>query len=211
MTFLSKHRVFAAAAFIGLAVAAGCSLAGLVQVSLLAGVDSFFLLFNVLGLQEFSNLSHSGLKRWAGVEDEPPAALFVVTMLVAGIALLLLFDTVWRSNMVSPILMLSVAAVPLGWATVHLMAAFHYVRLYFHHGAKAKPGLPGLAFPGEAAPDARDFLYFAFTVGMTAQTSDVTVNAALIRRFVLLHAMLAFLFNTVLVAAVVNFAVAMKG
>lgn len=60
-------------------------------------------------------------------------------------------------------------------------------------------------------PGGYDFLYFAFVVGMTAQTSDVAVTTTAMRRVTLLHSIVSFFFNTVLVAAAVNAAVQLAG
>ena len=69
----------------------------------------------------------------------------------------------------------------------------------------------GLDFPGKDEPGAHDFLYFAFVIGMTAQTSDVAITSTAMRKANLLHAVVSFFFNTVLVAAAVNVAVSLAG
>ena len=63
---------------------------------------------------------------------------------------------------------------PLGWATIHTMAAFHYAQLYWRPGRAGAP-CKGLDFPGDDAPDGWDFIYFAFVIGLAAQTADVTI------------------------------------
>ncbi|HEY3147090.1 MAG TPA: DUF1345 domain-containing protein, partial [Dongiaceae bacterium] len=65
----------------------------------------------------------------------------------------------------------------------------------------------GLNFPGKGDPDAWDFLYFSFVIGMTAQVSDVAVERADLRRLVLFHGVASFFYNTVLLALAVNVAV----
>ena len=62
----------------------------------------------------------------------------------------------------------------------------------------------GLDFPGTAEPGGYDFLYFAFVIGMTAQTSDIAITSTAMRKINLVHAVVSFFFNTVLVAAAVN-------
>jgi uncharacterized membrane protein len=69
----------------------------------------------------------------------------------------------------------------------------------------------GLEFPGGEAPDFSDFLYYAFTIGMTFQTSDIAVSNRLLRRLTLVHALVAFLFNVVILAAAVNVTASMVG
>jgi uncharacterized membrane protein len=87
----------------------------------------------------------------------------------------------------------------LSWAFVHVLFASHYAHEYWLAGG-------GLIFPGNERPDHAEFLYLAFVVGMTCQVSDVTTASARMRRLVLLHALVAFGFNTVILAAAVNLA-----
>ena len=61
-----------------------------------------------------------------------------------------------------------------------------------------------LDFPGEERPDYRDFAYFSFVIGMTCQVSDVDVTSREMRRLVLLHGILSFGFNTVILALTIN-------
>ena len=60
-------------------------------------------------------------------------------------------------------------------------------------GVKERPG-------NENHPDYLDFAYFAFIVGMTAQTADVNIRGKSIRRTALLHGIVSFAFNTAVVA-----------
>jgi uncharacterized membrane protein len=92
----------------------------------------------------------------------------------------------------------------LSWAFVHVLFASHYAHEYWLAGG-------GLAFPGSERPDHAEFLYLAFGVGMTCQVSDVTTASAPMRRLVLLHALVAFGFNTVILAAAVNLAAGLVG
>ena len=95
---------------------------------------------------------------------------------------------------------LATGAVALSWAFVHVLLAHHYMHEFWRMGGR------GLVFPGEERPGASEFLYLALTVGMTCQVSDVTTDSAAMRRLVVLHGLVAFLFNAVIVAAVVNIA-----
>ena len=94
---------------------------------------------------------------------------------------------------------LGVGAVVGAWALMHTAFALHYARLYYDDSDQAG----GLEFAG-GPPDDLDFAYFAFTLGMTYQTADVTISGRAMRRFVLLHAVLSFAFNTVILALAVS-------
>ncbi|MFX5693335.1 DUF1345 domain-containing protein, partial [Acinetobacter baumannii] len=62
----------------------------------------------------------------------------------------------------------------------------------------------GLAFPGNEPPDYFDFLYFAFTLGMTFQTADVEMTGRAIRRIAIVHCLAAFVFNIGVIAFAIN-------
>jgi uncharacterized membrane protein len=107
-----------------------------------------------------------------------------------------------RSDGVS--IMLVVATLVLTWLFSNTVYALHYAHLYYL-GDAAGHDAGGLDFPGtDDTPDYWDFLYFSFTLGMTFQTSDVTVRAAGIRRVVLGHSMAAFVFNLGVLAFTIN-------
>ncbi len=96
----------------------------------------------------------------------------------------------------------------MGWALLHGLMGFRYAHLYYKPNPDA-----GLDFPGlkKAGPGVVDFLYFSFTIGMTAQVSDVQVTTPQMRQTVLLHSILSFFYNTVILALAVNAAVALTG
>ncbi len=79
--------------------------------------------------------------------------------------------------------------------------ALHYAHeFYGDWGGKGS----GLDFPGTREPDYWDFFYFAFVIGMTFQVSDVQITSRRIRRLALFHALIAFAFNTAIVALSIN-------
>ena len=96
---------------------------------------------------------------------------------------------------------LCLVAVVTSWLLTHTAYTLRYAHLYYRDDDE---GEGGLEFPGKADPNGFDFAYFAFTLGMCFQTSDVAVTSHQIRRAVLAHALLSFLFNTVVVAVAVN-------
>jgi uncharacterized membrane protein len=95
----------------------------------------------------------------------------------------------------------------LSWGFAHLLFAIHYAHAFYDDSPTAhdpKAVARGLEFPGEKDPDYWDFLYFSFVVGMTCQVSDVQVTGRLMRRLTLGHGIIAFLFNTVILALSIN-------
>ena len=92
----------------------------------------------------------------------------------------------------------SVAAVMLSWCVVHTMFTVHYAHQYY-----IDP-VGGIEFPGREAPDYRDFAYYAFTVGVSFAVSDTNVTSRVIRRITLRHALVSYLFGTVIVGLTIN-------
>ena len=97
------------------------------------------------------------------------------------------------------------ATVVASWILTHSAYALRYAHLYYRDDDE---GVGGLTFPSAGAqppsPSYEDFAYFAFTVGMCFQVSDVAVTSPQIRRAVLGHALLSFAYNTVILAVALN-------
>lgn len=103
---------------------------------------------------------------------------------------------------------LAAATVTASWFLVHTLLAVHYTHLFFamRAGAATSQFAQGLDFPEEQDPDFLDFAYFSFVIGMTFQISDVRITSRPIRRVVLVHSLLSFAFNTVILAFSINLA-----
>ena len=101
-------------------------------------------------------------------------------------------------------LALTVIALTTSWVLIQTVFAFHYARRYYHDEAHTAAQEGGLAFPGGADPDYKDFAYYSFVVGMTSQVSDVQVLSTRMRKLTLIHGVLAFFFNVVVLALSIN-------
>jgi uncharacterized membrane protein len=103
---------------------------------------------------------------------------------------------------------LAALTVVSSWMLVHTVLALHYAHMSYRFAeqSEAKPRDLGLVFPNEPAPDFLDFAYFSFVIGATGQVSDVQITGRNIRRLALLHGMLSFGFNTVVLALTINLA-----
>jgi uncharacterized membrane protein len=96
---------------------------------------------------------------------------------------------------------LCLVAVAAAWSLTHTSYTLRYAHLYYREDDE---GEGGLVFPGERPPVDFDFAYFAYTIGMCFQVSDVVVTSPQIRRAVLSHAVLSFAYNTVILALALN-------
>jgi len=104
-------------------------------------------------------------------------------------------------------LILALGTVVFSWSVVHTVFGLRYAHAFY--GDSDDPGTDeyagGLLFPGsEQTPDYFDFAYFSFVVGMTCQVSDVQVTSRKMRRLTLVHSVLSFGFNTVILALLIN-------
>ena len=98
-------------------------------------------------------------------------------------------------------LLISGGTVALSWSFTHMVFALHYANIYYRPDDDG-PG--GLHFPGGRPPDYRDFLYYSFVIGCAAQTGDVATESRAMRRLSLLHGIVAFAFNTAILALTIN-------
>ena len=160
-------------------------------------------------LAEISNAQ--GTRRRAQALDQPRASILAVMLIAvsvsAGVIAMLLQrvpqlcggQRVWH-------IALGLLALACSWLLIHTIYAFHYAHRYYQ--SRSEPGetgyLAGLDFPGKAEPDYFDFLYYSFVVGMTSQVSDVQVLSREMRRLTLVHGVLAFAFNMLVLALSIN-------
>jgi uncharacterized membrane protein len=99
-----------------------------------------------------------------------------------------------------------IATLLLIWLFANSVYALHYAHEFY---SLAPPGseardLGGIDFPGTPEPGYRDFAYFAFTLGMTFQTSDVAITSGRLRAVAILHSFAAFVFNIGVIAFTIN-------
>ncbi len=94
------------------------------------------------------------------------------------------------------------ATLVLSWTFTHIIFTLHYANIYYRPHENGPPG--GLDFPGERPPDYRDFLYYSFVIGCAAQTADVNTTSREMRLISLLHGIVAFAFNTAILALTIN-------
>ena len=99
---------------------------------------------------------------------------------------------------------LAILTILSSWAFTQVMFALHYAHDFYV--AKEQDHSGGLAFPESDNPDYSDFLYFACVIGTSGQTADVSFTTRSMRRTGLIHCVLAFFFNTTLVALTINIA-----
>jgi uncharacterized membrane protein len=176
------------------------------QLSTLVGWDVAAALYVVWVWSSAGRFSPEETKQFARREDDsrPAAQLLVLTACVVslvGIGFDLLKASESTGSGDIALVSAAVATVVLSWATVHTVFALRYAHEYYND-----PGVGGIDFKSgpEYDPDYRDFAYVAFGIGMTFQVADTEINHRMIRRTVLLHSLLAYLFGAVILAVLIN-------
>ena len=99
---------------------------------------------------------------------------------------------------------LAVMTIVSSWLFIQVMFALHYAHDFYVAMERSNSG--GLEFPGSLPPDYSDFLYFACVIGTSGQTADVSFMSKAMRKVGLIHCVLAFFFNTTLLALTINIA-----
>jgi uncharacterized membrane protein len=133
------------------------------------------------------------------------SAVASLVAIVAELATLRTLDPSARIGHVG----LAAYTIVTAWVFIHTNFALHYASEYYP--SERQSGGSGLEFPGKAEPDYMDFLYFSFIVGTSSQTADVAISTGRMRRLSLVHCILAFFFNTSILAMMVNIAASLLG
>jgi uncharacterized membrane protein len=170
---------------------------------LLVGWDTFVTLYLVLAYFMMLRCDLAHIRRNAILQDDGRFLILLVTALGAFASIAAIMFELGASQRAAPQLMMATVTIALSWAAVHTTFALHYAHDYY----RGKPG--GLQFPSgdkHENADYWDFVYFSFVIGMTAQVSDVGITDKTIRRTVTAHGIIAFVFNTALLALMVNIA-----
>ena len=149
----------------------------------------------------------------AGSEDPGRTLVYVVVVLASAVSLLSATMLVREARQLAPDIARAIAGlclctVALAWALTHTAYTFRYARLYYREDSE---GVGGVELPGEHPPTYFDFAYFAFTIGMCFQVSDVCVTSRQIRRTVLFHALVSFAYNSVILAFVLQLVFGVAG
>src|SRR3954471_17911792 len=171
---------------------------------LIVGWDVFTVLYLVLAYIMMLRCGVGHIRRSAVMQDDGRFLILMITTLgaLASLAAIVLELGASKGNPAG--LALAIVTIVLSWVMVHTAFLLHYAH-DFYRGKK--PG--GLQFPsGDAHVEADywDFVYFSFVIGMTAQVSDVGITDRMIRRTATVHGIISFVFNTALIALMVNIA-----
>jgi uncharacterized membrane protein len=171
---------------------------------LLIGWDIFVATYLVLVYIMMFRCGLAHIRRNAVLQDDGRFLIPLLTAFGAFASLAAIVSELSEAHRNPPQLIFVTLTIALSWAAVHTAFALHYAHDYYRGG---KPG--GLQFPSGDQHDHADywdFVYFSFVIGMTAQVSDVGITDKTIRRTATAHGIISFIFNTALLALMVNIA-----
>ena len=166
-------------------------------------------LYLILASLMIKSTSHAQMKLRAKKQNE---GKYVVLTMVIIAAIVSLGAIVLELGIVKEIsgfirsahIALTILTILSSWAFTQTMFALHYAHDFYSAIDKGKEG--GLSFPNQKLPDYMDFLYFSCVIGTSGQTADVSFTSQSMRKIGLIHSVLAFFFNTSLVALMINIA-----
>lgn len=197
---LSAHVRLVYALALGLLCTVFVGLAADVHWGILVGLTTMALVFVLLNLMVLWPMTTPQTADHAVREEYRPVLeelLIVAASVVAmvGMGLVLVIEKDHQGALAAAI---GLTGVFLAWGMLHMMYTTQYAHHYFSGGEG------GLDFNQRNSPCYVDFLYFSFSVGMTYGTTDVNIESTAVRRIVVRHALLSFLFGTVILASGVS-------
>jgi uncharacterized membrane protein len=191
-------------ALLGGAVAgAVASLLTPLSASILLGWDAAVLIYLAWTWSAVQGLDSGVTARLARGENPSTAVADLVvigagTAMLAAVGFALVKAGQATGGMKAFLVALGVISVVLSWAVVHTVFALKYARVYYSEPAG------GIEFNEDEPPNYIDFAYYAFTIGMTFQVADTNITSRAVRRTTLYHALLSYLFGSVLLGLVIN-------
>jgi uncharacterized membrane protein len=174
---------------------------------IIAAWDSFSLTLLALIWIAILGSGIDHIRYRARTQDLSRSLIFIFTIAAACssiFAVVFLLSAAKNTSHVGLHATLSIFAVLSSWTLVHTMFGMRYAHSYYGDGNAPDAHIGGLEFPSDDSPDYLDFAYFSFVIGMTCQVSDVQITSKSLRTLALIHGILSFCFNTVILALTIN-------
>jgi uncharacterized membrane protein len=194
----ARRLEFGALVLFIVAAAAGYLVSGSLR-GLLAAFSLTALTYAALVATTLQNCEESSLPMVAARHDQRAPLILAFGLVLDFASLALVVALIATRTMDAYATALAGLSIASAWVLLNMLFAIHYAHVFFT-SERPRP----LAFPGEGPLVFSDFVYFSFVVGMTFQVSDVAILDPALRRLVLAHSLLAFLFNVFVVALAVN-------
>lgn len=176
---------------------------------LMIGWDTFSICMIVMTWITFFITTAKQIRIQSKVQDPNRSVIFIIILictLASFLTVLLLIVTKKEGeNVAAWRLPIAVAGMVFSWFLIHTTFTLRYAHIFYgDHETKPNTHAGGLDFPGDTLPDYLDFAYYSFVLGMTFQVSDVQITSRRFRRMALLHGLLSFVFDTIMIALTIN-------
>ncbi|QNH50644.1 DUF1345 domain-containing protein [Acinetobacter venetianus] len=171
-------------------------------------------LYLFLTLKMMWHLDAAHILERAKQQDEGKWMILVavlIAIVVCFISIVVQLSHVPKDNAILKgiLILLTIGTIFSTWLLLHTLFAIHYAHDYYL--AKSHSDETGLEFPKTEQPDYLDFIYFSYIIGTSAQTADVSITSSQVRHLNIFHCVLAFIFNTVILAVAINVAASLIG
>lgn len=202
-TIRSKRSRYTYALIVGIITAALTAIFGKPEFVLLAGWDAAALVILLIIIHDMRGADAQRTSVIAK-RDDMNHSLSDAIVMVASLASLgaVVYLLVTKDSSMFHI-GFGLASIVISWATVHMLYALRYAAMYYSD----PEGGVDFNSKHDHQPRFSDFLYMAYTVGMTYQIADTDIETSAFRRVVLGHAALSFIFGTAIIATTINFLV----
>jgi len=203
----------------GLAVGLGCALLATAlspSSCLIAGWNVFCALYLGLTLSYIAREGPEEIRARAAQQDQGKAVILLLVLTACAISLAAVglelsqaqHDHGLEKGVRVAAAFLTVAG---SWLVMQFVFALHYAHEFYAADPKTRKDVGGLLFPGGEAPDYWDFLHFSIVIGVASQTADIAFTGKHLRRLGTLHSLIAFAFNTLILALTINLVAGLFG
>lgn len=177
----------------------------------IAGWDAFCLLYLALTLPALAGRGPADIRTRAAQQDQGQAIILLMLLAACGVSLAaagLELSLAQHARDLEKAVRIAAAigTVAASWFVMQLVFALHYAHEFYAADPESGEDTGGLAFPGGDEPDYWDFLHFSIVIGVAAQTADIAFTNKGLRRLGTLHSLVAFVFNTLILALTINLA-----
>lgn len=196
---------------LGLAVGLASALAPDFKLSssIIAGWDAFCAVYLGLMLRALAGQGPDEIRARSAQQDQGQAVILLLILAACAVSLAavgLELSQAQHNHGLEKAVRVAAAFITVvgSWLVMQVVFALHYAHEFYAADPDTGEDAGGLAFPGGEAPDYWDFLHFSIVIGVASQTADVAFTSKALRRFGTFHSLIAFAFNTLILALTIN-------